>query len=117
MSNEEINIKIVEQIIDNDFDSAKVQKLLHPSHLDFFNQISLITHQLVSFYKVTFVEEGIDKIDTISVCIFLSFVSIIKERFKNMSNDYIVESLDKVIELLYKFLCYFNTKRQISNNQ
>lgn len=45
-------------------------------------QIRILTNQFISFYKVTFVEEGIDKLDIITISI-LYHLPLIKEYSKN----------------------------------
>lgn len=109
MGIEEINLKIFEKLMENDFDYSKT--LLDRDYLN-INQVNMISKQLVSFYKVTFVEEGIDRIDTISIYIFLSFVSLLKQIFKNINYDSKIKSLDQIIELLDKILPYLKIKRQ-----
>lgn len=109
MGIEEINLKIFEKLMENDFDYSKT--LLDHDCLN-INQVNIILKQLVSFYKVTFVEEGIDRIDTISIYIFLSFVSLLKQIFKNINYDSKIKSLDQIIELLDKILPYLKIKRQ-----
>lgn len=109
MGIEEINLKIFEKLMENDFDYSKT--LLDHDCLN-IHQVNIISKQLVSFYKVTFVEEGIDRIDTISIYIFLSFVSLLKQIFKNISYDSKIKSLDQIIELLDKILPYLKIKRQ-----
>jgi hypothetical protein len=110
MGNEDINLEIVEKLIETDFEYAKVQKL-NPQASNILNNMDSISKSLLSYYKVTFVEEGIDKIDTVSIHILLSFISFLNGSFKNMTADSKIKSLDHILELLDRLYPYFKTKR------
>jgi hypothetical protein len=110
MGNEDISLEIVKKLIKADFEYSKVQKL-NPDISHILNNIDSISKSLLSYYKVTFVEEGIDKIDTVSICILLSFISFLNGSFKNLNTDSKIKSLDRILELLDILYPYFKTKR------
>ena len=73
--NEELDINILDKLLEMNFEYSKMQNSLDPQFLKNIYQIHILINQFLSFYKVTFVEQGIDKLDIITISILSSFIS------------------------------------------
>ncbi|MER5175310.1 MAG: hypothetical protein ABJB76_08310 [Candidatus Nitrosocosmicus sp.] len=110
--NEEHDVNILEKLIEINFENAKMQKSVDPNYLNTMYQIRILTNQFLSFYKVTFVEGGIDQLDIITISILSSFIMLVKEYYKNSDNQSKTKSLNYIIESINRSLSIFVKERQ-----
>lgn len=110
--NEEHDVNILEKLIEINFENAKMQKSVDPNYLNTMYQIRILTNQFLSFYKVTFVEGGIDQLDIITISILSSFIMLVKEYYKNSDNPSKTKSLNYIIESINRSLSIFVKERQ-----
>jgi C4-dicarboxylate transporter len=110
--NEELNRNILERITEMNFDYSKIQNSTDSKTLNTIYQIRILTNQFLSFYKVTFVEEDIDKLDIITISILSSFITLIKEYSKNTDTKTKIKSLNYIIESMDRSLSVFINERQ-----
>lgn len=110
--NEEQDINILEKLIEINFENAKMQKSVDPNYLNTMYQIRILINQFLSFYKVTFVEGGIDKLDIITISILSSFIMLVKEYYKGEDNQSKIKSLSYLIESINRSLSIFVKERQ-----
>ena len=85
---------------------------LDPHLVNTIYQIRILTNQFLSFYKVTFVEEDIDKLDIITISILSSFITLIKEYSKNTDTKTKIKSLNYIIESMDRSLSVFVNERE-----
>ncbi len=109
---EELDRNILERLTEMNFEYSKMQNSLDSQNLNSIYQIRVLTNQFLSFYKVTFVEEGIDKLDIITISILSSFITLIKEYSKNTDTKSKIKSLNYIIESMNKSLSVFVKERQ-----
>ncbi len=110
--NEELDINILDKLIEMNFEYSKMQKSLDPHYLKNLYQIHILINQFLSFYKVTFVEGGIDKLDIITISVLSSFIILVKEYSKNIDNQSKIKSLDYIIESLKRSLSIFVKEKE-----
>ncbi|MDQ6724228.1 MAG: hypothetical protein M3Z01_08200 [Thermoproteota archaeon] len=110
--NEKLDLDIFEKLIEMNFEYSKMQHSTDPNNLNTLNQIRILTNQFLSFYKVTFVEEGIDKLDIITISILSSFFMLVKEYSKNADNESRIKLLNYIIESISRLLSIFVKERQ-----
>jgi C4-dicarboxylate transporter len=110
--NEDLDRNILEIITKMNFEYSKMQNSTDFQNLNTIYQIRILTNQFLSFYKVTFVEEGIDKLDIITISILSSFITLIKEYSKNTDIKTKIKSLNYIIESMDKSLSVFVNERQ-----
>ncbi len=110
--NEELDINILDKLIEMNFEYSKMQNSLDPQYLKNLYQIHILINQFLSFYKVTFVEQGIDKLDIITISILSSFITLVKEYSKNIDNQSKTKSLNYIIKSLNKALSVFVKERE-----
>jgi hypothetical protein len=110
--NEEFDINILDKLLEMNFEYSKLQNSLDPQLLKNIYQIHILKNQFLSFYKVTFVEQGIDKLDIITISIISSFISLVKEYSKNIDNQSKIESLNYIIKALNRSLSVFVKERE-----
>ena len=77
-----------------------MQNSLDPHYLKNIYQIHILINQFLSFYKVTFVEEGIDKLDIIAIfdTFHQLYSFLLKEYSKNIDNQSKIKSLNYIID-------------------
>jgi hypothetical protein len=110
--NEELDRNILERITEMNFEYSKIQNSTDSQTLNTIYQIRLLTYQFLSFYKLTFVEEDMDKLDMITISILSSFITLIKEYFKNIDTKTKIKSLNYIIEIMDRSLSVFINERQ-----
>ncbi|HXS61194.1 MAG TPA: hypothetical protein VN703_10345 [Candidatus Sulfopaludibacter sp.] len=110
--NEDLDRSIIEKIEEMKFEYSKIQDSTNYQDSNTIYQIRILTNQFLSFYKVTFVEEGIDKLDIIAISILLSFVTLIKEYFKNTDTKTKINSLNYIIESMNRSLSVLVNERK-----
>jgi hypothetical protein len=110
--NEELDISILDKLLEMNFEYSKMQNSLDPQFLKNIYQIHILINQFLSFYKVTFVEQGIDKLDIITPSILSSFITLIKEYSKNIDNQSKIKSLNYIIKALNRSLSVFIKERE-----
>jgi hypothetical protein len=110
--NEELDISILDKVLEMNFEYSKMQNSLDTQFLKNIYQINILINQFLSFYKVTFVEQGIDKLDIITISILSSFISLVKEYSKNIDNQSKIKSLNYIIKALNRSLSAFVKERE-----
>jgi hypothetical protein len=109
---EEFDINILDKLIEMNFEYSKMQNSLDPQYQKNIYQTHILINQFLSFYKVTFVEQGIDKLDIITISILSSFITLVKEYSKNIDNQSKIKSLNYIIKSLNRSIAVFVKERE-----
>lgn len=107
---DEFDIDIFKKLIEINFEHSKLRNSADSDCFNSLQQVRILSNQFLSFYKVAFVEGGVNRFDIVIASVLSSFVNLVKEYTKNIENsqskiismNHIVETMERLLLFLVK---------------